>query len=122
MILGTVLTSFTALLLAGDPEDGFPPERPIRFSVAGLARRFRVSRPHVLKLLREAEKAGFLSREDGIGTLTPRLCELVEEYYATSFIGYAVSAASAARAQRMAGAGETTWQQAGQGAQPSNVP
>jgi hypothetical protein len=100
------LTILTALLLAGDPRDGFPPRGPIRFSVAGLARRFRVSRPHVLKILREAEKAGFLSRdaEDGIGTLTPQLRELAEDFYATSFIGYAVSAASAVRAQRAVGA------------------
>ena len=91
------LTILNALLLSGEAGDTFPPEGPIRFSVAGLARRFGVSRPHVRKLLRDAERVGFLTRqsEEGTGVLSPLLREQAQNYYATSFIGYAISAQAA---------------------------
>jgi DNA-binding MarR family transcriptional regulator len=88
------LTILNALLLSGAEGDDFPPRGPIQFSVSALARRFRVSRPHVLRLLRDAQRAGFIIREadEGLGSLEPLLREQVANYYATSFIGYAVSA------------------------------
>jgi hypothetical protein len=91
------LPILTDLSLAGDAGDIFPPRGPIHFSVAGLARRFGVSRPHVLKLLRDAANAGFLTRdaEAGVGVLSPLLCEQVANYYATTFIGMAACAVSA---------------------------
>lgn len=91
------LTILTDLTLAGDAGDEFPPRGPIRFSVAGLARRFGVSRPHVLKLLRDAQKAGFLKRdaEEGVGVMEPVLREKIANYYATNFIGMAACALSA---------------------------
>ncbi|MDQ0466162.1 hypothetical protein QO010_003955 [Caulobacter ginsengisoli] len=49
------------LLLAGGPDGGFPPTGPVRFSLAGLARRNRVSRMHVRRVLAEAETAGLLT-------------------------------------------------------------
>jgi hypothetical protein len=91
------LTILTDLTLAGSAGDAFPPQGPIRFSVAGLARRFGVSRPHVLKLLRDAQKVGFLRRdaEEGVGVLEPLLREQIANYYATTFIGMAACALSA---------------------------
>ncbi len=96
------LTILTDLTLAGGAGDDFPPRGPIRFSVAGLARRFGVSRPHVLKLLRDAQKAGFLTRdaEEGVGVLEPVLRDQVADYYATNFIGMAACALSALEAPR----------------------
>ncbi len=105
------LTILTELILAGDAADDFPPRGPIRFSVAGLARRHGVSRPHVLKLLRDAEKAGLLTRdaEEVRGFLTPLLRDHVANYYATTFIGMAACALSAlqATAPRRAAMSET---------------
>ncbi len=101
------------LLLAAEAPDEFPPKGTIRFSVSGLARRFGVSRPHVLKLLRDAERAGFLKRdaEEGRGALLEPLRELVANYYATVFIGMAACAHAALRAgapsQRPSFAAET---------------
>lgn len=94
------LTILTDLTLAGDAGDDFPPRGPIRFSVAGLARRFRVSRPHVLKLLRDAQRVGFLQRDadEGIGVMEPILREQIANYYATTFIGMAACALSALKA------------------------
>jgi hypothetical protein len=94
------LTILTDLVLAGDAMDDFPPRGPIRFSVAGLAKRHGVSRPHVLKLLRDAERAGFLTRdaEEGSGLLAPLLRDQVANYYATTLIGMAACALSALRA------------------------
>lgn len=100
------LTILTDLSLAGEAGDTFPPEGPIHFSVSGLSRRFGVSRPHVLKLLRDAERAGFLTRdaEEGRGLLEPQLREQIANYYATTFIGIAACAHSALHATRHASA------------------
>src|SRR6185369_12231895 len=50
------------LMLSGAPGDAFPPRAPVTTSVAGLARRFKVSRTHVLRLLRAAERQGHIKR------------------------------------------------------------
>lgn len=39
-----------SLLLAGDSDDVFPPQRPVRLSISASSRRFGVSRVHVRKL------------------------------------------------------------------------
>jgi DNA-binding MarR family transcriptional regulator len=49
-----------SLLLAREPGDTMPPQRPVAISISELARRFGVSRPHVLKLLRDADADGFI--------------------------------------------------------------
>lgn len=48
-------------LLAASP-DAFPPEGPIPLSIGAVARRFRVSRIHVQRLLDEAERAKLIGR------------------------------------------------------------
>ena len=70
---GTII--LYALLAGGEPGDSFPPEGPVRMSIAGLASRFKVSRTHVLRLFRDAEKRGFLRRDpEGVtGWLLPAL-------------------------------------------------
>jgi AraC-like DNA-binding protein len=49
-----------SLLLAREAGDTMPPQRPVAISISELARRFGVSRPHVLKLLRDADAEGFI--------------------------------------------------------------
>jgi hypothetical protein len=77
------------LLLAGEPDDTVPPSRPVPVSISALARRFGVSRPHVLKLLRDAEQDGFIRRVGTSGeqvVLLPRLREATQDFFATVFL------------------------------------
>jgi hypothetical protein len=46
--------------LATEDTEHYPPKGEIAFSLSGLARRFRVSRPHVARLLRAAEQEGLI--------------------------------------------------------------
>jgi hypothetical protein len=98
------LNVLNALLLSGASDDVFPPAGPIRFSIAALARRFGVSRPHVRKLLRDAERKGLLRRdgEEALATLEPTLREAVMHYYASAFVGTAICAHATTSAARFA--------------------
>jgi hypothetical protein len=49
-----------SLLLAREAGDTNPPQRPVAVSISQLSKRFAVSRPHVLKLLRDAEALGLI--------------------------------------------------------------
>jgi len=103
------LMILNALLLSGEPGDVFPPAGPVRYSIASLARRFGVSRPHVRKLLRDAERRGLLrlGGEEGTGLLEPRLLEDAMHFHAVSFVGTAIcahAAMSAAEAEHRIGA------------------
>jgi hypothetical protein len=49
-----------SLLLAREAGDTMPPQRPVAVSISELSRRFGVSRPHVLKLLRDAAALGLI--------------------------------------------------------------
>jgi hypothetical protein len=51
------------LMLSADDRDTFGCGEPIAISISGSAARFRVSRAQVLRLLREAERRGYLKRE-----------------------------------------------------------
>ncbi|MGH6872132.1 MAG: hypothetical protein ACREHE_11555 [Rhizomicrobium sp.] len=53
------------LLIEASENGEFPPSRCPSFSVAATARRFRVSRIHVRRLLADAERAGFLKTGPG---------------------------------------------------------
>jgi hypothetical protein len=80
-----------SLLLAGQPDETFPPAR-VRVSISALARRFAVSRAHVLKLLRDAERHGFVRRggEQGeVIELLPPLSEAVQAFFARIFLYFA---------------------------------
>ena len=76
------------LLHAADTGGEFPPHGHAPISVAALARRFGVSRAHVLRILREAEQNGFVSHgkgEEGV-TIHPLLCEKFRLTYAVTYI------------------------------------
>lgn len=78
-----------SLVAAGDADDTVPPSRPVPVSIAALARRFAVSRPHVLKLMREAEEQGLLERLHdlpGHVLLKPALIHAVRRLLASSYL------------------------------------
>jgi hypothetical protein len=51
-----------SIVLAGAPDDAVPPTRLVTVPAAALAKRFHVSRSHVIKLLRDAVDTGLLER------------------------------------------------------------
>jgi hypothetical protein len=100
----------TSLIAAGGEDDTVPPSRPVPISIAALARRFAVSRPHVLKLIRDAAEQGFLERlgaDSGMVVLKPRLLEAAQNFFATTYLFLADCMREAmqagARANRAAG-------------------
>ena len=67
-----------ALMLGADPLEPFPTGKPVPLSIAALARQFNVSRTHVLRLIRDGERADLLSRVGEKGeqvALAPQLQE-----------------------------------------------
>jgi hypothetical protein len=83
-----------SLIAAGEADDTVPPSRPVPVSIAGLARRFAVSRPHVLKLMREAEEQGFIERpgvDSRVIVLKPRLIDAARRFFASFYLFFADS-------------------------------
>jgi hypothetical protein len=77
-----------SLMLGADESEPLPPAGPVPLSIAALARRFSVSRTHVLRLIREAESAGFLTRVGEKGELValgPALNEELRHMFAATF-------------------------------------
>jgi hypothetical protein len=75
-----------SLFLAREPGDTMPPQRPVAISISELSRRFGVSRPHVLKLLRDADAEGFIridSAEPQRIQVLPPLVEAMSNFIAT---------------------------------------
>jgi hypothetical protein len=66
----------------------FAPEKFRTTSVAGLARRFNVSRVHVRSVLRDAAAAGLVQRNDDTAQVTalPALGDAVEGFFASAFV------------------------------------
>lgn len=87
--------------LLADADDGgaFPPVGgEVEVSISGLARRFEVSRSHVLSVLREAEALSLISRVDeGLWRIEPALSEVFKTFYAVLYMGV-IKAARAAQA------------------------
>jgi hypothetical protein len=76
------------LMLGADPSDSMPPGKPVPLSIAALARQFGVSRTHVLRLIRDAEGAGMLTRVGDKGeqvAFAPRLREGLSNLVAALF-------------------------------------
>jgi hypothetical protein len=88
-----------SLLTAGGEDDTMPPSRPVRISIAGLARRFAVSRPHVLNIIREAEAQDMLAREGDRVIIKPALAEGAQNFFASMYLFFADCAREAMRAQ-----------------------
>jgi AraC-like DNA-binding protein len=76
---------FYALLESADRGGDFPQAGPFNISLADLSRRFGVSRTHVMRFFRDAEKAGFLARDaqGSLTLITPELCRAYSTYCAT---------------------------------------
>ncbi len=78
-----------SLYLASDAQADMTSDQPAAISIAALARRFGVSRPHVLKLLRDAEALGFVSRGGPNGEqilIRPALANAALDFIATIFL------------------------------------
>jgi hypothetical protein len=88
------------LATSGRDGDTYPPRLPVSVSVIGLSRQFKVSRSHVLRLLRDAEALGLLRRnvEETTVTLAEPLRAALVEYHAASLMGYAACICAALRA------------------------
>src|SRR5262249_37069049 len=86
------LMILSSLALAGAATDSMPPRAPIQMSISELARRFSVSRAHVLRLLREAAAHGLIVRSAGgveTITFTPALADALRQSVALLFLFYA---------------------------------
>jgi hypothetical protein len=89
------------LVILGAPDDDPLPRRPVPLSISALAKRFGVSRPHVIAVLRDAEAAGLLERLGPGGAqvrLSPRLLEDLESFFGSVFLFNAHSARLALKA------------------------
>jgi DNA-binding MarR family transcriptional regulator len=82
------------IALSGAEDDTYPPKGPVRMAVAPLARKFGVSRSHVLRLLREAEKQGLLRRDPDelTGHFEEKLREALLQFHAHGFLVTAAGA------------------------------
>lgn len=74
---------------SGQEGDLYPPRGPVRISIRDLARRFNVSRSHVLRLLREVEELGLIRRDpnETTGYIDERLREGLKTLHAAVFMG-----------------------------------
>jgi hypothetical protein len=83
----------SSLALAGGETDTMPPSAPVRLSISELARRFSVSRAHVLRLLRQATAHGLITRRTTNGeytiTFTPALGDALRQSVALLFLFFA---------------------------------
>jgi hypothetical protein len=88
------------VVLSAEPGDAFPPKGPVRMSIKDLARRHGVSRAHVFRLFRDAEKLGLLARDPDsqTGTIGDETRTALTMMAATMFIGYATCCEHAFRA------------------------
>ena len=88
-----------ALLVDG--EDGFPSGEAIPVAVAGLARRFGVSRTHIKRMFDEAEQAGLISRTpEGAVRFEPAGREYIRWTYAAQLLALLIAAARTTRTLR----------------------
>ncbi len=52
------------IVVSSDPDDEFPPKKPVPVTIAAIARQLNVSRTHVKRLLSAAEQAGLITGAD----------------------------------------------------------
>jgi hypothetical protein len=86
------------LITTGAPDETVPPSRPVPISVSALARRFGVSRPHVVKLVRDAADAGLIGRVGDDGdqlVIKPALADALLEFFAGMYLQFAAAAREA---------------------------
>jgi AraC-like DNA-binding protein len=77
-----------SIYLAMDREISAATTQPVALSISALSRRFGVSRPHVLKLLRDAEAMGFLTRSEDSERMAilPAFPEAMQDFVASVFL------------------------------------
>lgn len=81
-------------LIAGSENQDFPPLRTPAVAAAEMARLFSVSRIHVRRMMEDAERCGFLSREaDGALRFSPGAREEVAVHFAVQLASLARAAA-----------------------------
>lgn len=87
-----------SLMLAGATDSTALPVGPLAIPLAEIARRFQVSRTHVLRLLRDAEAAGFIARDAASDRLRflPPLAEALQNMFAALFLFLGSNACRAA--------------------------
>lgn len=96
LILATLVSS-------GEADDTVPPSRPVPISISALARRFAVSRPHVLKLIQDASDSGLIQRTGADGAhviIKPPFAEAAQNLFAAAFLFLADCAREAMRSPR----------------------
>jgi hypothetical protein len=92
------LMILSSLALAGADDDTMPPSAPVGMSISELARRFSVSRAHVLRLLRDAAAHGLIERGAAGAetiTFTPVLSDALRTSVAMLFLFFAHCARAA---------------------------
>jgi DNA-binding GntR family transcriptional regulator len=81
-------------LLAASAGDVFPPQQPIALSLSAAARRFKVSRIHVRRLLDAGERDGLLRLSaDGAVQFEPAGRDAIDYIFATQLIRFLSAAA-----------------------------
>jgi hypothetical protein len=87
-------------LLAANIDDVFPPVGPVSLSLSAAARRFRVSRIHVRRLIDAAEREGLLRfGADGEVAFTAAGREALDYTFATQMIRFLSTAAKTLKAR-----------------------
>ncbi|MFZ3005093.1 MAG: hypothetical protein WA047_02875 [Phenylobacterium sp.] len=77
------------LMHQADTGGAFPPVGEVQVSVAAIARHYDVSRSHVLSVLRDIERAGWIDKRpgDGVWVLTPALRDDIRTFYGITYLG-----------------------------------
>ena len=76
------------LLACAAPDDVFPPQGPLRYSLSAIAQAAGVSRTQVRRVFREAEAVGFITLpKEGLALPTPLLAEHIELATAAQIVG-----------------------------------
>jgi hypothetical protein len=84
------------LMSDADHGGAFPPQSEVSISISGLARRYEVSRSHVLTVLRDAETFGLIRKlDEGRWRLEPAMAEVFKTFYAVIYLGIIKSARAA---------------------------
>lgn len=92
------------IALSGADGDTYPPRGTVRLAVAPLARKFEVSRSHVLRMLRDAERQGLLRRnaDEMTGQFDEKLRDALCLFHAANFLSGALCAYTAMQATEKA--------------------
>jgi DNA-binding MarR family transcriptional regulator len=79
------------IMASAERRDVYPPRSRLKMSITDLAQKFGVSRSHVFRLLRDAEKQGLLTRnaDEQTGTIEEVLARDIVEFQVITFMALA---------------------------------